>query len=179
MPSALLVVDVLNDFQHEDGDRLAASFRAAVEPLARLIADARRSGTPVIFAYDPVGRWSDSREAVVERARRGPVGDVIDAIAPAADEIVIVKPRYSAFDHTPLEIVLGQLGIDQLVLAGSATEMCVAQTAIDARELGLGVIVAADACAPVDPGNAEIALHYLENVAGVHLTREALVDAVS
>jgi nicotinamidase/pyrazinamidase len=70
--------------------------------------------------------------------------------------------------------VLDELEVDHIVLAGAATEMCVAQTAIDARKLGLNVTVAEAACAPVDRRNAQIALDYLENVAGVRLDREAV-----
>jgi nicotinamidase-related amidase len=174
MAKALLLVDVLSDFQHQDGDDLAASFREAAGPLADLIDSARGEGIPVIFANDPVGRWSDSRETLVERARRGPAGDLIHPIVPREQEILLLKPRYSAFDHTPLEIVLDELDVDHIVLAGAATEMCVAQTAIDARELGLKVTVAEAACAPVDRRNAQIALDYLESVAGVRLDREAV-----
>ncbi len=174
MAKALLLIDVLSDFQHEDGDDLAASFRGAAGPLADLIDDARRQGMPVIFANDPVGHWSDSRESLVQRARHGPAGEVIHLIEPREREIVILKPRYSAFDHTPLEIVLDDLEVHHIVLAGTATEMCVTQTAIDARELGLKVTVAEAACAPVDRRNAGIALDYLENVVGVHLHRAAV-----
>ena len=53
-----------------------------------------------------------------------------------------------------------------MILAGAATEMCVAQTAIAAREAGLQVTVLHDACAAVDPRNEQIALEYLEHVTG-------------
>ena len=57
------------------------------------------------------------------------------------------------------------------MLAGAATEGCVAQTAIDARELGFKVTVLADACATVDERIEQVALDYLENVVGARIER--------
>jgi nicotinamidase-related amidase len=82
-----------------------------------------------------------------------------------------VKPRYSAFDLTPLELILGELGITRLLLAGATTEMCVAQTAIAARERELKVTLLLDACAHIDADDARIAVAYLERVVGVRMER--------
>lgn len=81
------------------------------------------------------------------------------------------KPRYSAFDSTPLEILLEELEVERIVLAGNATEACVTQTAIAARELGFKVTVRADCCATLDPELEDIALHYLERVVGARIAR--------
>ena len=81
------------------------------------------------------------------------------------------KPRYSAFDSTPLEILLERLEIERILLAGNATEMCVTQTAIAARELGFKVTVRADCCATLDPELEDVALRYLERVVGARVDR--------
>jgi nicotinamidase-related amidase len=169
MRTALLLVDVLSDFEHDSGERLAAAYREAVPAIEELIGEARRRGMEIVYANDVVGRWSDGRDQVVERALRGPAGDAARRIAPEADDVFVVKPRYSAFDHTPLRMILAGADVERIVLAGTATEMCVAQTAIDAREVELKVTVVPRACASVDERMAEIALEYLENVAGVFL----------
>jgi nicotinamidase-related amidase len=56
------------------------------------------------------------------------------------------KPRYSAFDHTPLALLLEELDRERVVLVGLTTEGCIAQSAIDARELGYKVSVVPAAC---------------------------------
>ena len=61
--------------------------------------------------------------------------------------------------------------MERLLLAGASTEGCVAQTAIDARELGFKVSVLADACATLDERIERVALEYLEAVAGVRIER--------
>ena len=170
---ALVVVDAISDFRHEDGEVLARSFAAVAPRLAEAIAAARAAGTPVIYVNDARGHWDGDRRALVARALAGRAPDAVAAVAPEPGDRVLYKPRYSAFDSTPLALVLEELEIDRIVLAGTATEMCVAQTAIQAREHGLAVSVLRDACADVDADDAAIALEYLERVTGTFVVRTA------
>jgi nicotinamidase-related amidase len=171
---ALVLVDVLANFGHEDADAMFASFREAHENIREAIAAARAARIPVVYANDDFGTWSGDRERVLDEARRRcPEPALIDAIAPGSDDPFICKPRYSAFDHTPLDLVLREHGVRRLLLAGTATEMCVAQSAIDGRELGYQITILAGACAAVDAGNAEIALRYLAHVVGARIGLEA------
>jgi len=107
----------------------------------------------------------------VREALDGLGSDVVAAIAPREGDRFVVKPRYSGFDHTPLEIILRDLAIDRILLAGAATEGCVVQTAIDGRELGFKITVLADACASPDARLEQVALTYLEEVVGAQLER--------
>jgi nicotinamidase-related amidase len=168
---ALLLVDVLNDFEHEDGERLMASFRARHEGMVRALGRARREDVPVVYANDNYGVWDGDRRRLVQQALDGRGGDLLEALAPSEDDAFVVKPRYSAFDKTPLELILRERETERLLLAGASTEGCVAQTAIDARELGFKVTVLADACATVDERVEQVALDYLEGVVGVRIER--------
>lgn len=163
---ALLLVDVINDFRHEDGDALLRSFRERHARLAREIEEARGS-IPVIYANDDWGRWDGNAPGLVESAvGEGPGGELVSAIRPREGDRVILKPRYSAFDSTPLEILLRELEVERILLAGMATERCVTQTAIGARELGYKVTVLAAACACVDERHEAVALAYLRDIVG-------------
>jgi nicotinamidase-related amidase len=167
---ALVLVDVLADFAHPDGEALFTAFREASASLGAAIALARAAGIPVIYANDDFGTWTGDRARVLaESRRRCPEPELINAVAPEPDDAFLCKPRYSAFDHTPLELLLREREVRRLLLAGTATEMCVAQTAIDGRELGFQITVLADACSAVDAGNAEVALRYLEHVVGARV----------
>jgi nicotinamidase-related amidase len=163
---ALVVVDAISDFRHEDGEVLAQSFTDIAPRLAVAITAARASGTPVIYVNDARGHWDGDRRALVARALAGRAPDAVAAVAPQPGDRVLYKPRYSAFDSTPLALVLEELEIDRIVLAGTATEMCVAQTAIQGRERGLAVSVLRDACADIDEDGAAIAVEYLARVTG-------------
>ena len=171
MRDALLLIDVINTFEHEDGERLLESFRARHRGLVRALERARSDDVPVIYANDNVGVWDGDAPGLVRKAVVGPGGELVAAIAPREGDLFVIKPRYSAFDHTPLELLLRDLEIERLLLAGTATEMCVVQTAIAARERGFKVSVLVDACATVDERMERISLDYAENVVGARLER--------
>jgi nicotinamidase-related amidase len=164
---ALLLVDVIKDFEHEDGDRLLESFRERHAGLVEVVAQARAAGRPVVYANDSDGSWGPDTAALIRRAVEGKGGELVAQIVPRPEDVLVLKPRYSAFDETPLASLLGERGIAELELAGTATEMCVFQTATDALRLGFEVSVHANACATVDEQHEELALAYLERVLDV------------
>ena len=166
MRDALLLVDLLNDFEHEDGEGLLESFRGRQPAMVRALGRARADGTPVVYANDNFGIWDGDAPRLVRQALEGRGGELVAAIAPQDGDRFVVKPRYSAFDHTPLVLILRELEVERLLLAGASTEGCVSQTAIDARELGFKVSLLADACATVDVRIERVALDYLEAVVG-------------
>jgi nicotinamidase-related amidase len=142
--------------------------------LEAALSRSRDAGIPVVYANDIRDRWDGDGPGMIRRALAGRAADVVGRVAPREGEALILKPRYSAFDLTPLSLLLEQLGAERLVMAGTATEMCVAQSAIDARELGYKVTVLTDACASVDREMAGTALAYLERVVGVRLEAGAV-----
>ena len=171
MRDALLFVDVIQDFEHEDGDVLLDSFRERRPAMVRALEDARRRDVPVIYANDNHGIWDGDGRALVRRAVEGRGGDVVAPVAPREGDRLVVKPRYSAFDHTPLVLILRELEIERILLAGAATEMCVVQTAIDAREEGFKVTILAGACATADESMERLAFEYAEQIVGAFVER--------
>ena len=169
MNDCLLLNDVFNEFRHPDGEGLLASFRARYGGLLGLVEEARGRAIPIVYANDNMGIWDGNASSLVDRARMGPAGPLIAGIEPRPGDRFVVKPKYSAFHDSPLHLILDALEIERIVLAGMATEMCVTQTAIAARELGYKVTVVPEACATVDEELEQVALTYLERVAGVWL----------
>ena len=171
MRDALLLVDVIQDFDHEDGDALLESFRARHDAIVKALENARARDLPVIYANDNRGAWDGDADRLVKDALDGPGGDLIEAIAPKQGDRFVVKPRYSAFDHTPLDLILRELEVERILLAGAATEMCVVQTAIDAKEEGLKVTILAHACATTDERMERLAFEYAEKIVGAFVER--------
>jgi nicotinamidase-related amidase len=165
------VVDVLDDFDHEDSERLLASFRARGGTMARAIESAREAGVPVIYVNDDRDRWDSDAPALAREAAGGRGGDVIRRIVPRQGDRVLLKHRYSAFDHTALELLLGAESTERVLVMGAATEGCVVQTALDAREHGLKATILADACATTDADLEATALRYAQDVGGIHVQR--------
>jgi nicotinamidase-related amidase len=166
---ALLVVDVVSEFDHEDGEKLLASFRAQLHGLRDALTAARARREPVIYVNDMHGRWDADGPGLVRAALDARGADVVAALAPEPGEPFLLKPRYSAFDHTALELLLRELEVERLLLVGGATEACIVQTGIDARELGFKVTILAGACATIDEELERVALRYAEDVAGIRV----------
>jgi nicotinamidase-related amidase len=166
---ALLVVDVINTFEHEDAGALLSSFRERLDGMGAALDDSRRAGRPVVYVNDANGKWDGDAPAHVEAAQRGNGGDVVSRLAPRKGDLFLFKPRYSGFDQTPLALVLAELGVERVLIAGAATEGCVLQTGIAAREHGLEVTVLAAACATVDAELERVALEYARRVAGIRV----------
>lgn len=166
---ALLVVDVLSDFEHEDGPSLLASFRERGAHMVEAIETARDAGAPVIYVNDERDRWDSDAPALAREAANGRGADAVRPLLPRPGDRVLLKHRYSAFDHTALELLLESLRIQRVLIVGAATEGCVVQTAIDAREHGLKATILADACATTDAQLEETALRYAEDVGGVRV----------
>jgi nicotinamidase-related amidase len=172
MRDALLLVDVLADFRHEEGSALLESFASRQSSLVAALGRARAEGVPIVYANDNRGIWDGDVHRLVRSAvEEGLGGALVAEIGPRPGDRFVVKPRYSGFDHTPLELILRSLEIERILLAGTATEMCVTQTAVAARELGFKVTVLAGACASADPRLEALALEYLEAVVGVVIER--------
>jgi nicotinamidase-related amidase len=175
---ALVLVDVFQRFDHEDGDALLASYRERSGGMKDLLGRARAAGVPVVYVND-ADRWDSDAPGLVRRAlEEGRGGELVAELAPEEGDRFVLKPRYSIFDHTPLVLLLRELEIERLLLAGAATEMCVVQSAIDARELGFKVTIVADACATTDEELERLTFEYAERVVGAFVRRAAELEPV-
>jgi nicotinamidase-related amidase len=112
----------------------------------RLLQRARAAGAPIVHIAH-AGRAGGPFDRAAER------GAIIAAVAPAADEPVIEKPRPNAFSDTDLQATLQRIGRKEVVFAGCMTHMCVSSTVRAALDLGYRSTVVAGACATRDlPG---------------------------
>ncbi len=177
-PVALVLVDVVNGFDFDDGERLLTHARPAAERIAGLRQRARAAGVPVVYVNDNVGRWRDDFSAVVRHHLRpdAPGRDVAERLRPAPDDYAVLKAKHSAFFQTALDPLLAHLGTRTLVLAGFASDVCVLATALDATMRDLHLVVPSDASAALDPAHHDAALAYLRRVADAQTPLAADVD---
>ncbi|HVE68047.1 MAG TPA: isochorismatase family cysteine hydrolase [Solirubrobacteraceae bacterium] len=145
--TALLVVDMINNYDFEDAEKLLKSARDAVPSIERLIGRAREDGVPVIYVNDNFGRWNSSPSELVEEVLGGEHGSLLEPLVPDEDAQFVVKARHSCFYETPLEYLLRQDDVGRIVLTGQVTEQCILYSALDAYIRHLEVVVATDAVA--------------------------------
>ncbi len=131
---------------------------------ARLQDAARKAGIEVIFTVIE-SLTQDGRDRSLDYKISGlfcPIGSrdaqVVDALAPLPDEIVITKTSSSVFISTNLHYVLGNLGIRYLIIAGGLTDQCVDSAVRDACDLGYLVTVPTDACVTQSKGRHDTSL---------------------
>jgi nicotinamidase-related amidase len=159
---ALVVIDMINTYDHEDAERLRASAEEVVPVIGALLERARDASAPVIYVNDNFGQWRSDQRALVENAIESEHGSLVEPIAPNEDAMFVVKARHSIFYETPLDYLLDQEGVDEVVMVGQATEQCILYSALDAHIRHIPVIVPRDAVAHIHEDLAEAALRMME-----------------
>ncbi|NGO75539.1 cysteine hydrolase [Streptomyces sp. YC504] len=160
--AALIVIDMINTYEHDDAQLLLPSAEAALPALLKLIDSAREHGVPVIYANDNFGEWRSHHGEILQTALDGPHADLVRPLAPDENSLFVVKARHSIFYETPLSYLLAQQGIDHVVLCGQVTEQCVLYSALDAHIRHLRVTVPYDAVAHIHRDLADAALRMME-----------------
>lgn len=144
MSRALLLIDIQRDYFPGERHPLVGSDLAA-ETASGVLAGFRARSEPIVHVQHS---WDEPDAAYLKPGTRGFAHD--DRVAPAEGEPVVVKHSPNAFVGTGLEQRLRAEGIDQLVVAGMMTSMCVDATVRAAVDLGFAVTVVGDACAAPD-----------------------------
>jgi nicotinamidase-related amidase len=160
--SALIVVDMLNTYDHEDADRLVESVENVIEPIAGLVDRASGEGVEVIYVNDNYGDWNSSQEELAENAMHGRRPDLVEPVLPPPEADFVIKARHTIFYMTPLEYLLGQKEIGHLVLAGQVTEQCVLYSALDAYVRHFEVSIPTDGVAHIHEDLAQAAMKMME-----------------
>jgi nicotinamidase-related amidase len=144
--TALLLIDVINDLDFRHAAPLIAEAEPMALRLARLKRRASKAGVPVVYVNDNFGQWrSDFKQTVKHcTARRSPGRVVSMRLRPTQRDYFVLKPKHSGFHGTALEMLLEDLGIRRVILAGIAGNICVLFTANDAYMRGLRIFAPAD-----------------------------------
>jgi nicotinamidase-related amidase len=156
---AVLVIDMLNTYRHEDAEMLTPNVADIVDPLAGLISLAHdRDDVDLIYVNDNYGDFTADFEDILEAALHGERPDLVTPIAPDETCLRLLKVRHSAFYASSLDYLLRRLDAHNLIITGQVTEQCILYTALDAYVRHFSVIVVPDAVAHIDPELSDAAL---------------------
>lgn len=169
--TALLVVDMLNPYEHEDSEQLAERVAAALPGVEALLGRASDADLPVVYVNDNFGDWNSSSEELAERAREGAHPELVEPVLPPDGASFVIKARHNAFYGTPLEYLLDQMGVERIVLSGQVTEQCIFYSALDAYVRHFRLAIATDAVAAIHDHLAEAALEMAERNLSAELGR--------
>ena len=161
--TAVLVIDMLNAYRHEDAELLASNVADIIDPLVGLIAKARESDdVDLIYVNDNYGDFTADHDDIVRSALEGERPDLVKPIVPDEDCLFLEKVRHSAFYATSLAYLLRRLETRRLILTGQVTEQCILYTALDAYVRHFPVVVPPDAVAHIDSALGKAAMKMME-----------------
>lgn len=165
-PVALLLIDVITDFEFEDGDKLLRQTLPMAKRLAKLRKKAKRAGAAVIYVNDNFGRWQEDFKTIVgEFTKPDAKGrEVVDLLKPEPDDFYVLKPHRSAFYSTSLMLLLEKLGARKLIITGVTTDICILFSANDAYMRGFDVHVPSDCVAAVEDEYDKQAIGFIRRV---------------
>ncbi len=188
--TAVIMIDMQRDFLEPGGfgESLGndiSQLSAVIEPCKALLSAARRHGMLVIHTREGhLADMSDAHKAKVERGdpsvrigQLGPMGrilirgepgqDIIPDLYPQVGELVIDKPGKGAFYATNLQSILQKKAIENLIVCGVTTEVCVHTTVREANDRGYRCIVPGDCCGSYIPEFHEAGLRMIKAQSGI------------
>jgi nicotinamidase-related amidase len=152
---------MLNPYDHEDADELAANVAEIIEPIVGLVTAAGEADVELVYVNDNYGDFTATRDDIVRDALEGRRPELVKPILPSDGVDFLQKVRHSAFYSTALDHLLRQREVDTVVLAGQVTEQCVLYTALDAYVRHYQIRVARDAVASIVPELGDAALEMM------------------
>ena len=157
--TALIVVDMQNDFVKEGGTLVVPDAEGTIPAIQSLLALARGSGMKLVFTQDTHGQDDPEWTMWPEHVREDSWGwRIVDELAPQEGELVIRKVRYDAFYGTHLDHFLRLWGVDTLIICGTVANICVHYTAASAALRWYDVIIPKDATSALFPFDLESSL---------------------
>ena len=172
--TAVLIIDMFNDYDHPDAEQLADNVAGIIDPLVALVDDARgHDGVDLIYVNDNHGNFTADRQAIISSALNGKRPELVKPLVPPDDTYLLTKVRHSVFYSTALDYLLDRLKTQRLVLAGQVTEQCVIYSALDGYLRHYEVVVPPDAVAHIEEDLGSAALKMMERNMSAELVEAA------
>ncbi len=179
--TALIVVDMQNDFVHEDGALYAPPSEQAIDPVHKLIMKTFGTGAKIIYTkdvhppdqfedvnyYDEFDRWG---EHVVEGSWGAEINEWLNPDKYA--DYIVEKQTYSAFHETDLDAWLTEHGITDLLICGTLANVCVLHTASGAALHDYKPVIVEDAVGYLDESDRDYAIEHANWLFGETTTLE-------
>ncbi|WP_245833217.1 isochorismatase family cysteine hydrolase [Oceanobacillus timonensis] len=162
--TALIFIDVINDFNFDGGDDLLANTKDILPNLIKLREFAKEKSIPIIYVNDHYGLWQADFREIINHCRNEKSKEIIDKIKPDNKDYFLIKPQHSAFFQVPLHALLTDMKRTHLILAGIAGDICILFTAKDAYMYKFSLSIPNNSIASEGIDNNNYALYLMESV---------------
>lgn len=179
--AALLLIDVINDFDFPEAEQLLEHALPAAKNIAALKRRANGAGIPAVYINDNFGRWRSDFKKTVAHCRESRGKSVVELLLPEDDDYFVLKPKNSGFYSTTLDLLLTHLGAKRLIITGIQGNNCVFFTANDAYMRDYKIFVPSDCTASNTEEENEHALKQMQNVlkADIRPAKELDLEAIT
>lgn len=181
--TAVLVVDMLNDFLVQEGKMVLPGGDRIVPYQKRLIDAGREAGFLIVYVNDAHRPGLKKDREFLKRGEHCVEGtwgaEVINQLKPQQGDLVVTKRRFSGFFETDLDLTLKDSGIGTLIIMGVVTNICVRSTIHDAFFRGYQVIVPRDCVAATGPREQKSSLYDIETHFGEVTESAEILEAIS
>lgn len=176
--AALLLIDLINDFEFEGGEKLLPQAMPVGRNIAWLKQEAKRLKIPTIYVNDNFGRWQSDFRKIVSHCRRDDIRGkpFVELVMPDEDDYFVLKPKHSGFYSTTLDLLLSHLQARNLILTGIAGNNCVLFTANDAYMRDFKLFIPSDCVVSIEKEDNEYALKQMEEVLKADVTPARELD---
>ena len=161
---ALLIIDMINNFDFPHGPILAKKALQIAQPIKYLKKQFNKQQLPVIFINDHYKLWQADFTKIINLCRNEQSEPIFEQLLPEENDYFLIKPKHSAFYGTALNTLLHQLKVNTLILTGIAGNICVLFSANDAYMREYQLLVPKDCIASTDDEDNLYALTMMENV---------------
>jgi len=175
---ALLIVDMINDFEFPGGAELFSQANPAAHNISALKQRATHSCIPVIYVNDNFGKWRSSfqdqlRHCLDDHVRGEPIARLLK---PAREDYFVLKAKHSAFYATPLDLLLTYLKARTLIITGVSSDVCILFSASDAYMRDYSLVVPRDCTASLTEERDRYALAHMAEVTKADVRPSAEID---
>ena len=176
--TALLLIDVINDFDFPEGEQLLQLALPVGHKIAELKRRAVEAGIPSIYVNDNFGRWQSDFKKIIAHcnSEKAKGKQFVELLLPDQDDYFVLKPKNSGFYSTTLDLLLTHLTVKNLILTGIAGNNCVFFTANDAYMRDYKVFVPSDCVVSNTEEENRYALKQMETVLKADTTIASKLD---
>jgi len=168
--TAILFIDIINDFNFNGGEKLLENTKAILSNLVNLKTYAKKNEIPLIYINDHYGLWQADYDKIINHCRNERSEQIIDSLKPDDEDYFLIKPEHSAFFQTPLQTLLTELKKNRLILAGIAGDICILFSAKDAYMYQYDMHIPKNCMASEEKNMNNYALYLMESVMDANIS---------